>query len=102
MATKAHDAFTIPLCRKHHTELHNSPAAFERQYGTQPELIIKLLVVPALRSAFWLKGEPMRDMYQVMDLWGAWAALDNSGVDWQPIAAGFRGFCLMEKITTSM
>lgn len=43
MATKAHDAFTIPLCRKHHTELHNSPAAFERQYGTQPELIIKLL-----------------------------------------------------------
>lgn len=43
MATKAHDAFTIPLCRKHHTELHNSPVAFERQYGTQPELIIKLL-----------------------------------------------------------
>lgn len=43
MATKAHDAFTIPLCRKHHTELHSSPAAFERQYGTQPELIIKLL-----------------------------------------------------------
>ncbi|MDU7198620.1 antiterminator Q family protein [Phytobacter diazotrophicus] len=33
----------------------------------------------------------MRDMYQVMDLWGAWAALDNSGVDWQPIAAGFKG-----------
>ncbi|WP_437888365.1 DUF968 domain-containing protein [Phytobacter sp. V91] len=43
MATKSHDAFTIPLCRKHHTELHNNPAAFERQYGTQPELIIKLL-----------------------------------------------------------
>lgn len=43
MATKAHDALTIPLCRKHHTELHNSPSAFERQYGTQPELIIKLL-----------------------------------------------------------
>lgn len=32
----------------------------------------------------------MRDMYEVMDLWGAWAASDNSGVDWQPIAAGFK------------
>ena len=28
----------------------------------------------------------MRDMYEVMDRWGAWAASDNSGVDWQPIA----------------
>ncbi|HCN4976984.1 TPA: antitermination protein, partial [Escherichia coli] len=26
----------------------------------------------------------MRDMYEVMDRWGAWAASDNSGVDWQP------------------
>lgn len=33
----------------------------------------------------------MRDMYEVMDLWGAWAASDNNGVDWQPIAAGFKG-----------
>lgn len=33
----------------------------------------------------------MRDMYQVMDMWGAWAAADNSGVDWSPIAAGFKG-----------
>ncbi|EML2246770.1 antitermination protein [Klebsiella aerogenes] len=33
----------------------------------------------------------MRDMYEVMDRWGAWAAADNSGVDWQPIAAGFKG-----------
>lgn len=33
----------------------------------------------------------MRDMYEVMDRWGAWAASDNSGVDWQPIAAGFKG-----------
>lgn len=30
-------------------------------------------------------------MYEVMDLWGAWASSDNSGVDWQPIAAGFKG-----------
>lgn len=33
----------------------------------------------------------MRDMYEVMDLWGAWAAADSSGVDWKPIAAGFKG-----------
>ena len=33
----------------------------------------------------------MRDMYQVMDMWGAWAAAENSGVDWSPIAAGFKG-----------
>ncbi|MDM2823345.1 antiterminator Q family protein [Citrobacter sp. Cpo100] len=33
----------------------------------------------------------MRDMYEVMDRWGAWAASENSGVDWQPIAAGFKG-----------
>ena len=24
----------------------------------------------------------MRDMYEVLDRWGAWAAADNSGVDW--------------------
>ncbi|MCS3433683.1 antiterminator Q family protein [Klebsiella sp. BIGb0407] len=33
----------------------------------------------------------MRDMYDVLDRWGAWAASENSGVDWQPIAAGFKG-----------
>ena len=36
-------------------------------------------------------GDNMRDMYEVMDRWGAWAAADSSGVDWQPIAAGFKG-----------
>lgn len=30
-------------------------------------------------------------MYELLDRWGAWAASDNSGVDWQPIAAGFKG-----------
>lgn len=30
-------------------------------------------------------------MYEILDRWGAWAASDNSGVDWQPIAAGFKG-----------
>ncbi|HHG1905664.1 TPA: antiterminator Q family protein [Klebsiella pneumoniae] len=33
----------------------------------------------------------MRDMYEILVRWGAWAASDNSGVDWQPIAAGFKG-----------
>lgn len=33
----------------------------------------------------------MRDMPQVLELWGAWAASDSSGVDWQPVAAGFKG-----------
>ena len=33
----------------------------------------------------------MRDMSELLELWGAWAASDNSGVDWQPIAAGFKG-----------
>lgn len=43
MATKAHDIFSIPLCRKHHTELHNDRLAFERKYGSQPEMIIRVL-----------------------------------------------------------
>lgn len=43
MATKAHDIFAIPLCRKHHTELHNDRLTFERKYGSQPEMIIKVL-----------------------------------------------------------
>ncbi|MDC7871342.1 antitermination protein [Pantoea ananatis] len=33
----------------------------------------------------------MRDMSQVLERWGAWAAAESSGVDWQPIAAGFKG-----------
>ena len=32
----------------------------------------------------------MRDMYEVLDRWGACAAAENSGVDWQPVAAGFK------------
>ncbi|ENL1650992.1 MULTISPECIES: DUF968 domain-containing protein [Raoultella] len=43
IGTKAHDIFTIPLCRKHHRQLHHDPLSFEREYGTQPALIIKLL-----------------------------------------------------------
>lgn len=33
----------------------------------------------------------MRDIHETLELWGAWAASDNSGVDFSPIAAGFRG-----------
>lgn len=43
MATKAHDIFSIPLCRKHHTELHHDRLAFERKYGSQLEMIIRVL-----------------------------------------------------------
>lgn len=43
MATRAHDIFTIPLCRVHHRQLHDNPAAFEREYAPQPVLIIQLL-----------------------------------------------------------
>ncbi|MGR5890692.1 DUF968 domain-containing protein [Raoultella planticola] len=43
VGTKAHDILTIPLCRKHHRQLHHDPISFEREYGTQPALIIKLL-----------------------------------------------------------
>lgn len=43
MGIKAHDFLVIPLCRKHHTELHNDPVTFERNYGVQPWLILKFL-----------------------------------------------------------
>ncbi|MEB5920925.1 DUF968 domain-containing protein [Franconibacter daqui] len=43
MGTKAHDLFVIPLCRAHHDELHADTVAFEKKYGTQPELLLKTL-----------------------------------------------------------
>lgn len=43
MGTKAHDSFTLPLCRKHHTELHNDPVKFERKYGSQLEMLKNVL-----------------------------------------------------------
>lgn len=33
----------------------------------------------------------MRDIQIVLERWGGWAACDNSGVDYSPIAAGFKG-----------
>ncbi len=38
MATKAHDFFTIPLCRKHHDELHRDLSRWEAEHGSQIEL----------------------------------------------------------------
>ncbi len=32
----------------------------------------------------------MRDIQLVLERWGGWAASDNSQVDWQPVAAGFK------------
>ena len=33
----------------------------------------------------------MRDIQKVLELWGGWAANDNSGVDYSRVAAGFKG-----------
>ncbi|AFE57990.1 antitermination protein from phage origin [Rahnella aquatilis HX2] len=33
----------------------------------------------------------MRDIHETLEMWGAWAASDNSGLDFSPIAAGFKG-----------
>lgn len=33
----------------------------------------------------------MRDMSHVLDSWAGWARSENSGVDYSPIAAGFKG-----------
>ena len=43
MGTKAHDLFVIPLCRAHHDELHADMRAFEERYGTQPEMLLRML-----------------------------------------------------------
>lgn len=33
----------------------------------------------------------MRDIKIILERWGGWASNDSSGVDYSPIAAGFRG-----------
>lgn len=33
----------------------------------------------------------MLDIQKVLELWGAWAASDSAGIDYSPIAAGFKG-----------
>ena len=36
-------------------------------------------------------GDNMRDIQMVLERWGGWASGDSSGVDYSPIAAGFKG-----------
>ena len=33
----------------------------------------------------------MRDIQQLLEMWGSWAASDSCTVDFSPIAAGFKG-----------
>ncbi len=41
--TKTHDLFTIPLCRKHHDELHRDPRTWDEAHGSQIELLFNFL-----------------------------------------------------------
>nr|WP_108478952.1 DUF968 domain-containing protein [Providencia alcalifaciens] len=43
IGTKAHDLFTIPLCRVHHSELHKDPKGWEQENGSQLVLLFKFL-----------------------------------------------------------
>ncbi|QQN37880.1 DUF968 domain-containing protein (plasmid) [Rahnella aceris] len=43
MATKAHDLFVIPLCRRCHDKLHANTPAWEEEHGTQEFLVLKTL-----------------------------------------------------------
>ncbi|MCF8965305.1 hypothetical protein LHK13_04052 [Providencia rettgeri] len=43
MGTKAHDLFTIPLCRVHHDALHQDPNGWEHEHGSQLVLLFKFL-----------------------------------------------------------
>ncbi len=43
IGTKAHDLFTIPLCRVHHSELHKDPKQWEQENGSQLVLLFKFL-----------------------------------------------------------
>ncbi len=43
MATKAHDMFVIPLCRRCHDSLHADTQAWESEHGTQEFLVLKTL-----------------------------------------------------------
>ncbi len=44
----------------------------------------------------------MRDIQRVLELWGGWAAGDHSGVDYSPIAAGFKGLLPQTKKSRPM
>lgn len=46
--------------------------------------------VNGMRTGYSSQNRGIRDMQYTLELWGAWAASENSGVNWQPIAAGFK------------
>ena len=50
--TKAHDLFTIPLCRIHHSELHKDPNGWEREHGSQLIFLIRFLDRSAALGVF--------------------------------------------------
>ncbi|WP_425299735.1 DUF968 domain-containing protein [Providencia rettgeri] len=52
MGTKAHDLFTIPLCRVHHSELHKDPNGWEREHGSQLIFLIRFLDRSAALGVF--------------------------------------------------
>jgi len=43
MGTKAHDLFTIPLCRQCHDALHRDVSRWESEHGSQVELLFQFL-----------------------------------------------------------
>ncbi|WP_073381678.1 DUF968 domain-containing protein [Edwardsiella piscicida] len=43
VGTKTHDLFVIPLCRRCHDELHRDVSTWERQHGSQIELLVQFL-----------------------------------------------------------
>lgn len=52
--------------------------------------LIKLFQLALFFQLKLMCGEVMRDMSMILDGWGAWAASDKSGHEWQHIAAGFK------------
>lgn len=43
MGTKAHDLFTIPLCREEYDALHRDPSRWEAEHGSQIELWFRFI-----------------------------------------------------------
>lgn len=37
------------------------------------------------------RGDKMRDIHMALKRWGGWVASDSSGVNYSPVAAGFKG-----------
>lgn len=52
MGTKAHDLFTIPLCRVHHDALHQDPKGWESEHGSQLVLLFRFLDRSAALGVF--------------------------------------------------